>query len=396
VAEAPAAAPAVDDGNALDFDFELPGAAAAVEPEPAAEAPVDDGNALQFDPSALSLDSLGAEESVPVAEASEEAVEAAPAPVSDDTVLDFSFDDLPAAEEAPAAVESAEPVELPEVAEPAAEATGEAVASEDLIAFDLPEVAEPAAEEPAAASSSAMVDLDRLEPVPMSDELAADLARVQSMHAEAEQAAADSDTLLDFDLGGEAAAEAPSESAAADAETLLELPPLDEEAAPATELPTPSFDLSAISLDLDVPPAAEEGAAESVELPELAEVAEVAEVSEIPEVAEPAVSEGHDSDLLHSLASSVAADEVDLSTFETAGEPMFAAAPVPEAGHAAAPAADADTPRWQEVETKLDLAKAYEEMGDVEGARELLSEVISEGDAAQQSKARDMLEHLLG
>jgi len=47
---------------------------------------------------------------------------------------------------------------------------------------------------------------------------------------------------------------------------------------------------------------------------------------------------------------------------------------------------------WQEVATKLDLAKAYEEMGDKDGARELLNEVVKEGDAAQQQKARTMLD----
>lgn len=49
---------------------------------------------------------------------------------------------------------------------------------------------------------------------------------------------------------------------------------------------------------------------------------------------------------------------------------------------------------WQEVATKLDLAKAYEEMGDRDGARELLNEVVKEGDAAQQQKARSMLDSL--
>jgi pilus assembly protein FimV len=46
---------------------------------------------------------------------------------------------------------------------------------------------------------------------------------------------------------------------------------------------------------------------------------------------------------------------------------------------------------WQEVATKLDLAKAYEEMGDKDGARELLNEVLKEGDGAQQEQARTML-----
>ena len=47
-----------------------------------------------------------------------------------------------------------------------------------------------------------------------------------------------------------------------------------------------------------------------------------------------------------------------------------------------------------EVATKLELAHAYEEMGDKEGARELLQEVINEGDAAQQASARTKLAQL--
>jgi pilus assembly protein FimV len=50
--------------------------------------------------------------------------------------------------------------------------------------------------------------------------------------------------------------------------------------------------------------------------------------------------------------------------------------------------------RWQEVATKLDLAKAYEEMGDKDGARELLKEVVKEGDNAQQQQAQTMLQAL--
>jgi pilus assembly protein FimV len=60
---------------------------------------------------------------------------------------------------------------------------------------------------------------------------------------------------------------------------------------------------------------------------------------------------------------------------------------------AAAPAGEGDA-RWQEVATKLDLAKAYEEMGDKEGARDLLSEVAKEGDEAQKSQAQQMLAKL--
>ena len=48
----------------------------------------------------------------------------------------------------------------------------------------------------------------------------------------------------------------------------------------------------------------------------------------------------------------------------------------------------------EEVATKLELAHAYEEMGDKEGARELLEEVIKEGNAEQQDAARVKLAQL--
>ncbi len=50
---------------------------------------------------------------------------------------------------------------------------------------------------------------------------------------------------------------------------------------------------------------------------------------------------------------------------------------------------------WQEVATKLDLAKAYQEMGDQSGAREILEEVLREGDTGQREAAQVMLEQLV-
>ena len=47
-----------------------------------------------------------------------------------------------------------------------------------------------------------------------------------------------------------------------------------------------------------------------------------------------------------------------------------------------------------EVGTKLDLARAYVEMGDQEGAREILNEVISEGSDKQKSDAQGILSSL--
>ena len=45
-----------------------------------------------------------------------------------------------------------------------------------------------------------------------------------------------------------------------------------------------------------------------------------------------------------------------------------------------------------EVGTKLDLAKAYMEMGDYDGAKDLLSEVMGEGNSKQQAEAKELLE----
>lgn len=53
--------------------------------------------------------------------------------------------------------------------------------------------------------------------------------------------------------------------------------------------------------------------------------------------------------------------------------------------------ASGETNKWQEMATKLDLASAYEEIGDKDGARELLEEVLKDGDSQQQQKARAML-----
>jgi pilus assembly protein FimV len=60
----------------------------------------------------------------------------------------------------------------------------------------------------------------------------------------------------------------------------------------------------------------------------------------------------------------------------------------------AAPSTGGGDAKWQEVTTKLQLAKSFEEIGDAEGARELLKEVVAEGDAAQRAHAEQMLASL--
>lgn len=74
------------------------------------------------------------------------------------------------------------------------------------------------------------------------------------------------------------------------------------------------------------------------------------------------------------------------------GEPSFTAED--------AMASAADEPDFDflsgtdEVATKLDLAQAYIDMGDSDGARDILNEVLTEGDVGQRSEAKEMLSHL--
>jgi pilus assembly protein FimV len=49
-----------------------------------------------------------------------------------------------------------------------------------------------------------------------------------------------------------------------------------------------------------------------------------------------------------------------------------------------------------EVGTKLDLARAYMDMGDPEGARSILHEVLQEGSGNQKTEAQRLLDSIPG
>ncbi|MBS0389052.1 MAG: hypothetical protein JSR15_11285, partial [Proteobacteria bacterium] len=59
-------------------------------------------------------------------------------------------------------------------------------------------------------------------------------------------------------------------------------------------------------------------------------------------------------------------------------------------------ATDAEPATMSEVGTKLDLARAYMDMGDPEGARSILEEVLAEGSASQKTEARRLIDSLPG
>jgi pilus assembly protein FimV len=54
-------------------------------------------------------------------------------------------------------------------------------------------------------------------------------------------------------------------------------------------------------------------------------------------------------------------------------------------------AVDAEAATMSEVGTKLDLARAYIDMGDPEGARSILEEVLKEGSPGQRKQAEKLL-----
>jgi pilus assembly protein FimV len=57
---------------------------------------------------------------------------------------------------------------------------------------------------------------------------------------------------------------------------------------------------------------------------------------------------------------------------------------------------DLEPVTMSEVGTKLDLARAYMDMGDPEGARNILEEVMQEGSVAQKQEAQRLIESLPG
>ena len=81
--------------------------------------------------------------------------------------------------------------------------------------------------------------------------------------------------------------------------------------------------------------------------------------------------------------------DLELPSFE---QPAVNAADLPVPAQLPDPALEpaALSPEHMEMETKLDLAIAYQEIGDKEGARELLDEVIKGGSSEQVSKASAM------
>jgi len=284
----------------------------------------------------------------------------------------------------PAVAEAAESAPQPAEEPAAAEAVAGAAAPEETASLDFDldlgttskvmeppatAVAEPEAQ-PAGATETEAAGLDFDFDLATPETGAAVEAAVEkSIDAAATENAVDFSFDLDLgtasDTGAVAAAVQEEAGAEEPTQTMPSEAPMTEEAAGAGEI---KFDFD---LDLDSgSPAA------------TAEHAEKEAAAALPDInldldIEPSAPEP--------VASAAAAADVDLA-FDLAE-----VAPAGGEAEVVAAASETDNP---EVATKLELAQAYEEMGDLEGTRELLNEVLNEGSAAQREQARAKLDQL--
>ncbi len=336
------AAPEVRGKESLDFDldFEPSQPNVDLQIDHAGETPVDVDvlteekiiePAVDFDLSSIEEPERQAEEEGPVDFDLSAMVEEAPAKEAEEAPADFDLSAMTEEEPEKEAEEAPVDFDLSAMVEEAPEKEAEEAAPVD---FDLSAMVE---EEPEKeAEEAAPVDFD-----------------LSSMVEEAPEKEAEEAAPVDFDLSSmvEEAPEKEAEEAAPvdfGLASMVEEEPVKEveEAAPV------DFDLSLIAEE--APLASEKGSKtpfDLSEIPSLVEAESKPRIQELP--------------------------DVDLHLGDVPNE-----------------ISEPKEPNWYEVATKLDLAKVYQEMGDFEGAREILEEVMNEGDSDQKSVARAMLESL--
>lgn len=178
---------------------------------------------------------------------------------------------------------------------------------------------------------------------------------------------------LDFDLGIGTPEEATP--AAADIDSTMVMAPLGDSGAASA-----SAQVSAMDFDITIAPP-ESPAQESGQAEALANTDEGMEFTlDFPVSDEPSGEET-------GTAAQATAKEMDLDLGDLNLD-LDALSATPSA------AAEIKNSHWHEVATKLDLARAYQEMGDAAGAREILDEVLRDGDDRQRAAAEVMLQQL--
>jgi len=227
-----------------------------------------------------------------------------------------------------------------------------------------------------AAAAAAIAASDIVLPATEAEKLRATVTlpgQLAQIAASTQEVAAPQPATLDFDLDVAAGAVHDKDTQAVRApEPMPASLDFDLDIGAAGQKPAPAVEASHLDFDLA--------------LPEI----ETAQPGRAPEVA-PVGEGGHDIDFEFDIdtpstttaAAPPKAPAFDLSSIDLELDGNRAET------HTSLPGqADEENP---DVATKLELAQAYEEMGDKEGARELLQEVLHEGGSRQQQTARDRL-----
>ena len=225
-----------------------------------------------------------------------------------------------------------------------------AVAESSAMDFDLDIGATPASEAaPAASAEASGLDFDL------------DLGSISAASPAAAETPKSDDVVLDIDFEMPAQPAAQSDSGGLDFPMSVEAPPAAPEPAPAAASAT---DGNAIEFSFDLGSAEPAAAAPEPSLD--------AAAPSLPDMS---------LDIPVAIDAAPSAPALDLGglSLELEAPPSAAAAPA------------ADVPDNPEVATKLELAAAYEEMGDRDGAKELYQEAVNEGSPAQQESARAKL-----
>lgn len=183
-------------------------------------------------------------------------------------------------------------------------------------------------------------------------------------------------TDLDFDLGGESAGTPDIALDAGGGITETEFGST-QQFGTSTVVAMPDFNLDVPAAGQDVPAAGQE-ADIPLETPPVVEAPAMDFNIELPPIDPPAAS---------SPAPAAPAADGGLDFKIDVGDLNIS---LDEPVTSAKPAADKDS-HWYDVQQKFDLAKAYQEMGDNEGAREILQEVVKEGDDEQKDQAQKLL-----
>ncbi|MBZ9780907.1 peptidoglycan-binding protein [Pseudomonas sp. REP124] len=288
------------------------------------------------------------------------AAAAAAAELDAQYVKDLLLDEPEASEELPQELpqESQEPAPLDDDFDSAFDLSLDDLDNITPVAAE-PEVPEAAAPEAVApASEPEAATLDELEDFPLDDDLSFDSVLQQQTEIRENL-----DDLSEFDLDMDLGAE-PSPAILAEDDFLLSLDD-DVKDLPAAETPAASAAPEVTLDDLDLPADFDLSLADEMETP-----------------AEP--------DAFAAELDDVNAELDRLS--QSISEPTFTVDD--------ALATVNDEPEFDflsgtdEVATKLDLAQAYIDMGDEDGARDILNEVVNEGDAGQKTEAKEMLSRL--